>query len=264
MNSNAEKLIVTDINRIVFVDENEYDSDKLVFSSPLLRYHELIFHFSGDNVVYFNDKILFEGENYVRFLPKGECNKYVVERRKRGACIDICFSSNLPLFPEAVSFKVKNENIGALFRKIFLLWVQKDEQFFPECLSVLYKIIAEIQRVNYLPSSKNDKLAPAISYIHENFLSAEIISSEKLSSLCGISYAYIKKLFAQRFKLSPKKYIVSLKMNYACDLLRHGGISISKTAESCGYGDVYAFSHQFKTTVGLSPTEFAKKYKSSK
>ena len=75
---------------------------------------------------------------------------------------------------------------------------------------------------------------------------------------------YIKKLFDLKFNISPKKYILSLKMNYACDLLRHGEYSISQIAEMCGYNDLYTFSHQFKITLGISPSAFIKKYKSSK
>ena len=68
----------------------------------------------------------------------------------------------------------------------------------------------------------------------------------------------------KKFKVLPKHYIISLKMNYASDLLKYGEYSVSKIAEMCGYSDIYAFSHQFKTDFGISPTEFQLKYVSSK
>ena len=79
-----------------------------------------------------------------------------------------------------------------------------------------------------------------------------------------LSYTYIKRLFALTFNISPKKYIISLKMNYACDLLKHGEYSITHIAEACGYDDIYVFSHQFKKYFGVSPSRYIKKYKSSK
>ena len=103
----------------------------------------------------------------------------------------------------------------------------------------------------------------AVDYIEKNFLS-ETISSKKLSELCGISYSYIKKIFNLKYKTSPKKFCLLLKMNYACDLLSSGKYNISQTAEMCGYQDVYFFSHQFKLHVGVSPANFIKNYKSSK
>ena len=74
----------------------------------------------------------------------------------------------------------------------------------------------------------------------------------------------VKKLFMQKFKVSPKRYVVTLKMNYASELLKYGVHSVSKISEMCGYTDIYAFSHQFKKEFGLSPSEFVKKYVSSK
>ena len=53
-------------------------------------------------------------------------------------------------------------------------------------------------------------------------------------------------------------------MNYATDLLQLGEYSISQIANLCGYEDIYSFSRQFKNEFGLSPTDFSKKYKSSK
>ena len=90
------------------------------------------------------------------------------------------------------------------------------------------------------------------------------ITAEELTARCSISYPYIKKLFVKRFGLPPVRYSIQLKINYACDLLRSELYSISQIAEQCGYTDVYFFSRQFKEYVGICPTDFLKKYKSSK
>jgi AraC-like DNA-binding protein len=142
--------------------------------------------------------------------------------------------------------------------------VQKDDQYYFECISILYKIFAEIRKNQYVSNALYEKIKPAIDYIHANFLDLERITSKKLSELCGVSYSYVKKLFMQKFKVSPKRYIVSLKMNYASDLLKYGEYSVSQVAEKSGYTDLYAFSHQFKKDFGLSPSDFAKKYVSSR
>ena len=259
-----ERFIITDINRIVMVGQNEYQVNPIVFSAKKLYCHEIIYHFSGESTVYFNEQILKTHPNSIRYLPIGPCEKYIVDRKERGECIDISFTSNIPLANSAFVIPVKNEKIANLFKKIFSLWVAKNEEYYLECVSLLYKIIAEMKKARYLPDAKFQKIKPAIEYIHNNFLSEEKITAERLTQLCGISYSYIKKLFDLKFNISPKKYILSLKMNYACDLLRHGEYSISQIAEMCGYNDLYTFSHQFKITFGISPSAFIKKYKSSK
>ena len=166
--------------------------------------------------------------------------------------------------PQAFVISAGNEKIAALFKKAFVTWIQKNDGYYLECLSIVYKILAELQKSSYMPIAQTEKIKSALDYIQTHFLTAETISSEHLAHLCGISYSYIKKLFIQKFGVSPKRYILQLKMNYACDLLRHGEHTVSEIADICGYSDVYTFSHGFKTEFGISPTDFAKKYKSSK
>ena len=259
-----ERLIITDIHRIVLVGKDEYPEKATKFPAKHLYYHELIYLFSGETTVYFNEQTLKAYPNSIRYLPIGPCEKYIVDREMRGECIDIFFTSNLPLANSAFVVPAKNEKIASLFKKIFSLWVSKNEEYYLECVSLLYKIIAEMRKTSYLPDAQFQKIKPAIEYIHNNFLSTEPITAEKLTQLCGISYSYIKKLFDLKFNVSPKKYILSLKMNYACELLRYGEYSVTQIATICGYNDLYTFSHQFKTTLGISPSAFIEKYKSSK
>ena len=83
-------------------------------------------------------------------------------------------------------------------------------------------------------------------------------------AICGISESALKKLFIKKFGVPPVRYIIQLKINYSCDLLRSGLYSVSRVSQICGYGNVYFFSRQFKENMGISPSEFIKKYKSSK
>ena len=85
-----------------------------------------------------------------------------------------------------------------------------------------------------------------------------------LAERSGINPSYLKKLFIKKFGMPPSKYIINLKINYACDLLQSGLYRISQVAELCGYADLYFFSRQFKDYMGISPSAFIENYKSSK
>ena len=63
---------------------------------------------------------------------------------------------------------------------------------------------------------------------------------------------------AKEAGISPKQYIIQLKMNHACDLLRTGQYTVSQASEQCGFRDVYFFSRQFKKYIGCPPSVFAK------
>ena len=124
-------------------------------------------------------------------------------------------------------------------------------------MSLLYEIFAKMQTNNYISLNQYDMIKPALKYIEENFLK-EKISVSHLADICGISEAYLNRLFVKRFNVSPSKYIIGLKINYACDLLQSGRCNITHVSEMCGYCDVYYFSHQFKEYTGITPTTFIK------
>ena len=258
-----QNFIITGINRVVLIGKNEYPKGKIRFNGHLFN-NELIYHFSGKSTVHFNGKLLDVGENTIRFLPKGENKEYIVEEEELGECIDVCFDTNIPLSNEAFTIKIReNTTIGSLFKKIFAIWVSKNDGYYFECISLLYKIFAELQKKNYIPQNQYNLIKPAIEYIEENFLGRKI-SVPYLADKCGISEVYLKKLFIKKFGIPPTKYAIQLKINHACDLLRSECYSITQVANLCGYEDIYYFSRQFKNYVGVTPSAFEQRYKSSK
>ena len=112
-----------------------------------------------------------------------------------------------------------------------------------------------MEKENYIPEKQYHLLKPALEYIDLHFLDNKI-SIDLLAELCGISTSYLKKLFLKKFGMPPVKYIIHLKINYACDLLRSGRYDITQTAAMCGYRDIYYFSRQFKEYAGVSPSAF--------
>jgi len=258
-----QNFIITGINRVILVGKNEYPQNRIVFKQPTLS-NELIYHFDGKEKVYFNGKVLETEENTIRFLPKGEVKEYIVDKQTPGECIDIFFDTDIPISNEAFIIKItQSTTIANLFKKIFSIWVSKNDGYYFECISLIYKIFSELQKQNYIPQNQYNLIKPAIEYVEENFL-ANKISVPFLADRCGISEAYLKKLFIKKFGMSPIKYIIRLKINHACDLLRTKQYSITQVSELCGYENVYYFSRQFKEYVGTSPSVFVERYKSSK
>lgn len=255
--------LITDISRIVYVGEEEYTEPKTVFENTS-SVNQLIFHFSGVATVHFNEWTLKTRPNTIRFLPQGKITKYEVVREKSGACIDICFTTDKPVSAEAFTMAISaDKKLGALFKKAFAVWVAKGDGYYFECISLIYKIFAEMQKENYIPEKQYLQIKPVIDYINEHFLDKKITTEDLLKN-SQISYSYLKRLFIKKFGISPTKYIITLKINYSCDLLQSGKYTVSQVAEICGYSDIYFFSRQFKEYLGISPTEFMNKYKSSK
>lgn len=255
--------LITSIERVIFVGKDEYPEQESVYRHEL-KSQELIFNFSGRSTVHFNGKILQNEENTIRYLPKGGNREYTVSRQVRGECIDIFFQTDRPVATEAFVAKCRQSDaVGLLFKKVFSLWVAKGEGYYFECMSLLYKIFAQLSKQNYIPEEQYQAIKPAIDYIQAHFLENNF-TVEELAALCGISDSYLKKLFHKKFGMPTSKYIISLRIHYACDLLQTEHYTTSKVAELCGYSDIYFFSRQFKRYMGISPTQFVKKYRSSK
>ena len=255
--------IVTKLRRVILVGKNEY-ADAVTEFTHDLKSNELIFHFSGRSTITFNGKTFLCKENTLRFLPKGENKGYRVEREELGECIDVFFDTDQPVSEEAFALELQSGTpVANLFRKLFSVWVAKNEGYYFKSIAMLYEIFALLQQKQYLPEDQYNTIRPAVAFIHEQFLK-EKISIPLLAKRCGISESYLKKLFAQKFGISPLQYIIGLRINHACDLLRSEGYSVMQAAELCGYQNAYFFSRQFKKYMGISPSDFIKKYRSSK
>ena len=258
-----EKFIITEINRVIMVGKDEYPEMTTSFGHTLQR-NELVFHFSGQATVFFDDLILETKPGTIRFLPQGTPKRYTVLRRERGECIDVFFSTDRPVSPEAFVISTpQSEKTGALFKRLFATWASKKEGYYFESLSLLYRIFAEIQQSTYIPTPYKAKIAPAMDMIHNDFLTRDL-SLNGLAAICKMGESYFQKLFKKIHGVSPKKYIIQLKINHACELLRLERYSVTQVAQLSRFSDVYFFSRQFKEYMGITPTQFIKKYKSSK
>lgn len=75
----------------------------------------------------------------------------------------------------------------------------------------------------------------------------------------NINYSpgYLAKIFAQQFNITPLKYIISLRISKAKNLLlSNPGLTIKQVGEVVGYSEQGYFSRIFKKYVGMIPFEF--------
>jgi AraC-like DNA-binding protein len=58
--------------------------------------------------------------------------------------------------------------------------------------------------------------------------------------------------------MSPNRYVMSKKIEYAGDLLKTKNYSVNEVAKMSGFVNTYYFSRVFKAYTKLSPTEYNK------
>ncbi len=101
-----------------------------------------------------------------------------------------------------------------------------------------------------------DAVSTALNYIHSKYMYP--LSVEDISQKVGLERSYFTTLFTRQMGVSPGKYLQNHRMEIAAILLTRDNYSVSTTAMSVGYADIYTFSKTFKRHFGLSPREYAK------
>lgn len=77
-----------------------------------------------------------------------------------------------------------------------------------------------------------------------------------LYSLAGRSREHITRCFKKYLNITPTRYLNSLKLNYACNLLGSTNLEIIDISEESGFENLSHFYHLFKENFGLSPGKY--------
>jgi AraC-like DNA-binding protein len=92
-----------------------------------------------------------------------------------------------------------------------------------------------------------------IEYLQEHLM--ENISIDHLARLSCMSLSTFERKFKQHFSMTPKQYILHMKVHEACRLLP-GAQSIARVALETGFGGQSYFTKQFRSVVGITPKQY--------
>lgn len=124
---------------------------------------------------------------------------------------------------------------------------------------ILFQIMAMLfNDVNFQESSwgKNSIVDEIKFYLNINY--AEKIKLQDVAKSFGIHPNYLTRIFHEKYGISPKQYLIDLKLKKARRLLTTTELSISVIANSLGFDDQLAFTKIFKKAFTVSPSEYRK------
>lgn len=78
----------------------------------------------------------------------------------------------------------------------------------------------------------------------------------QIASSLGYHRAHFSKAFKERTGLSPKQYLMKIRMDKAKELLASRALTIDEVSSSVGFNDALYFSKQFRSWFGQSPSEY--------
>ena len=249
-----EKIIVTDLRAFHTgnTKPSPYHQNRLL--------HGFVIRCDGQKKYIFDDGTEYTHNKYdIIYLPKG--STYTVKNTGDGNAT--CYAINFDIIDDNTypHFHITPKNgreIINLFKDTHTHWIQKKPGYYHRCMKDLYGIFAilksEISK-EYVPSSKEKLLSPAIEYIALHFCD-ETLTIPYLASICGISEVYFRKIFKTVYGTSPIKYINNLKIEKAEEMLISDMYSVSEISELLGYSSPTGFSKDFKKYTGISPGKY--------
>ena len=126
--------------------------------------------------------------------------------------------------------------------------------------SILFSIMSSLfEDVSFDESSwgKGSVLEEIKFYLDMHY--AEKLKLKDVARSFGLHPNYLTRIFHDKYGISPKQYLMNVKLKKACRLLITTELPVSVISSSLGFEDQLAFSRIFKKIYGDSPSVYRKK-----
>ena len=102
----------------------------------------------------------------------------------------------------------------------------------------------------------------AVDFINAHY--AEDLTIPQIADAIYVSHMYLSKAFRKVLGTSVINYLIHVRIEKAKESLESSELPVYKVADSVGFNDIKHCSKTFKSIVGVSPSEYRRKQKSSK
>lgn len=217
--------------------------------------------FSGKAVLRCGDSVfnLSEGDT---FVIKGGVIHECVSGFGSYGCIIISPEFIEPEKPDCNKI-IHDEKINCLLNGIYASVEKKEDGADYEIRGLTYLLLSYLiknfsEKKAAGETEKLKKIRPCTEYISMHF--NESITVDALCKLAHMSKGHMSRLFSEATGLTPVRYINSVRLKKASQLLEETKINITDVALECGFDDPNYFARLFKKNYGQSPSTYRKTY----
>lgn len=118
--------------------------------------------------------------------------------------------------------------------------------------SLLYELVANNSR-NYVAES-NDIASSLLDILQRSTYLK--VGLDEIAEEMGFDKSYLIRVFKQKYKITPIKYLLKLKVDAASYQLEHSQLNIKEIAYQLKFYDEYYFSRKFKELKSCSPRQY--------
>lgn len=255
---NLTEVVIKDIYYFITINLNQNEMRSI---NNRGRYG-LVFVSSGKLYYECNGRRYLSSPNHVLLLTQGSTYKIFCE--EKSCCPLIDFETATPLNITGIYSFYLNDHayMLRLFQQLDNLWTHKKSSYKLRCISGVYEMLArlnDLYDVQHTMDYRFEQIRPSIKYLEANYTNPEL-SNELLAEQSNISTVYFRKIFTEKYGISPMKYVQMKRIEKAQDMLKGFYQNVSSVAEATGFNSIYHFSRTFKDRTGHSPTEYIKYY----
>jgi len=124
------------------------------------------------------------------------------------------------------------------------------------CLTIqlLGLVYASAYSASNSPDHKQLIINKIILQLQEQW--SEHVDMKSIAKNNNVSYAWLRKAFKEIVDSPPGQYLLNIKLEKSCQLLKETNQSISEISYSCGFASEQHFSRTFKKRIGLNPSQY--------
>ena len=239
---------------------------------------EILFCIKGGRNFLIDDKIYKINDGDIFIINQFEAHKITfevdcpIERFTLQIHPEFIFSTSTDLTDLSKCFYIRNKNTSNCLSlsspdKEYLLGLflslKNDYDYGDDVMkkSIIMQLLTFVNQKFITDHSADEcvedkRLKNAILYINNNF--SEELSLEILAKNSYTSVNQLCKLFKTSLGTTVMKYVTGKRISQAKKYLQNG-MSVSETAEKCGFNDYSNFIRVFTKSVGVSPGKYASK-----
>ena len=141
-----------------------------------------------------------------------------------------------------------------LFCKTYKCFMHPSPGYLYRCTAYFSEILELLQIEFGNPDTKISPLiVDAVNYMFENYTDQKLTVA-KLSDIAHISPTYFRSLFEDAFGMSPKAYMLKLRLEHSVKLLSCSMQSIAEISAQSGFTDSRYYTTVFRRAYGLTPS----------
>ena len=240
------------LNSIFYVDGDATYHIPKKTSSPGKTY--FLYTVQGEGVLNFNEKtITATSGTFIYLQPEGEFSYHCKEDSWEFWWFEFTGPCSFP----------PNQLTPLLSDQLMMLLMARSLQYTKsgdwELSTALFQSLTLLVLRNANRTTRtinNEQVFSSIEmYIRKNL---STVTVSELSEAFNIEERTLRNLFARTVNISPKRFIMKIRLEYAANLLLTTAGSLNQIALQVGFSNRYHLSKAFKDYFGISPIQYRK------